>query len=511
LCFIIFGDIVFAICFYFLSIDFEMKTRQLGERSIVALLAEFSIPSIAATLVTASHGVINRIFVGQTLGTEGIAAVTITIPIFTLMLAFGMTIGIGSNTLLSIRLGERRYDEAERIIGQSIVLFLLFGVCFMIFGLLASEPLLRFFGADDAVLPCAKEYLSVMVCGAFFHEMSFAVNGFLRCEGRPRVAMVTIFIAALLNIFFDWLFLIQFRTSIWGAAYATVLSQFFSTCWVAFHYVSGNTILKWRLRYFTINFKLAREVFILGLPPFIMQAVGCLLQALQMNQLMFYGNRYGELHGILNGGHIAVGAFGIVFIVSMCVYLTIIGLNQGVQPIVGYNIGAGKFNRVAGTLKLAIFSVTVFTFGCVFMFFVFPHVILAPFVDVSDAANAEMMRMSIHAVKIFVSMLPLAGIVIVMTGYFQSNGQPKIAIMLTLIRQAVLFIPLLVVLPWIFEGVLGGSGLDGLWYAMPICDAGSFIFAVYLLQKELKRLKTTKRKIQNENIELQNVDSGIKD
>ncbi|MDR2346829.1 MAG: MATE family efflux transporter [Planctomycetaceae bacterium] len=467
-----------------------MKTRQLGERSIAALLVEFSIPAIAATLVTASHGIINRIFVGQTLGKEGIVAVTITLPIFTLMLAFGMTIGIGSNTLLSIRLGEKNNDEAERIIGQSIVLFLLISICFMIFGLLACEPLLRLFSVTDDVMPYAKEYLSVMVCGMFFHEMSFGVNGFLRGEGKPRMAMVTILIAALLNIFFDWLFLVQFRTNIWGAAYATILAQFFSTCWVVFHYVSGNTVLKLRKEYFRVDFKLARDVFMLGLPPFIMQAVACILQALQMNQLMFYGNRFGELRGIEDGGNIAVGAFGIVFIVSMCVYLTVIGLNQGVQPIVGYNIGAGKFDRVAKTLKLAIWSVIAFTIICMFVFFVCPHIILAPFVAQTSIANVEMLNMSIHAVRIFVSMLPLAGVVLVMTGYFQSNGQPKIAIILTLIRQVVLFLPLIIVLPLFLERVLNSDGLDGIWYTIPICDIGSFIFTIYLLRRELKRLKT---------------------
>jgi Na+-driven multidrug efflux pump len=225
-----------------------------------------------------------------------------------------------------------------------------------------------------------------------------------------------------------------------------------------------------------------------------MQAVGCILQALQMNQLMFYGNKFGEVRGIENGGHIAVGAFGIVFIVSMCVYLTIIGLNQGVQPIVGYNIGAKKFNRVASTLKLAILCVVIFTLICVFLFFVFPHIILMPFADQSHAADMEMIKMATHAVKILVSMLPLAGIVIVMTGYFQSNGQPKIAISLTLIRQAVLFIPLIIVLPRIFEKLLGGDGLDGIWYALPICDIGSFIFTMYLLRRELKRLKLLDKK-----------------
>lgn len=467
-----------------------MKTRQLGERSILALLAEFSIPAIAATLLTASHGIINRIFVGQTLGLDGINAVTITMPLFTLMLAFGMTVGIGSNVLLSIRLGERNNDEAERIIGQSIVLFIIMGVVIMLIGHFAREFLLRLFGASSSVMPYAKEYLSVMVCGFFFHEMSFGVNGFLRGEGKPRIAMITILIAALLNIFFDWLFLVQFRTEIWGAAYATLLAQFFSTCWVVFHYISGNTVLKWRLKYFRVDFSLAKEVFMLGLPPFIMQAVACVLQALQMNQLMFYGERFGQMRGIVKGGEIAVSAFGIVFIVSMFVYLTIIGLNQGVQPIVGYNIGAGKFKRVARTLKLAIICVTIFTLICVLVFFVCPNIILSPFVNKKVAEDVEMLKIAIRAIKIFVSMLPLAGVVIVMTGYFQSNGQSKTAIMLTLIRQVVLFLPLVIILPIFFEQILSGDGLDGIWYAVPVCDFGTFIFAIYLLKRELKRLKS---------------------
>ncbi|MDR2762617.1 MAG: MATE family efflux transporter [Planctomycetaceae bacterium] len=467
-----------------------MKTRQLGERSILALLAEFSIPAIAATLLTASHGIINRIFVGQTLGLDGINAVTITMPLFTLMLAFGMTVGIGSNVLLSIRLGERNNDEAERIIGQSIVLFIIMGVVIMLIGHFAREFLLRLFGASSSVMPYAKEYLSVMVCGFFFHEMSFGVNGFLRGEGKPRIAMITILIAALLNIFFDWLFLVQFRTEIWGAAYATLLAQFFSTCWVVFHYISGNTVLKWRLKYFRVDFSLAKEVFMLGLPPFIMQAVACVLQALQMNQLMFYGERFGQMRGIVKGGEIAVSAFGIVFIVSMFVYLTIIGLNQGVQPIVGYNIGAGKFKRVARTLKLAIICVTIFTLICVLVFFVCPNIILSPFVNKKVAEDVEMLNIAIRAIKIFVSMLPLAGVVIVMTGYFQSNGQSKTAIMLTLIRQVVLFLPLVIILPIFFEQILSGDGLDGIWYAVPVCDFGTFIFAIYLLKRELKRLKS---------------------
>jgi putative MATE family efflux protein len=467
--------------------DHAGQTQQLEKQPVGRLLWEFSIPAVAATLINASHGIINRIFVGQTIGETGITAVTVTLPIITIMLAVGMTIGIGSNTLISIRLGEKNHEEAERIVGQALFLYVIMAVGFLIFGLLFQDQLLRLFGTSERVMPYAKQYLSVMVCGAFFHEISFGVNSFLRSEGKPRTAMLTTVIMAVLNILFDWLFLFVFHTGIWGAALATILAQICSTSWVFGHYISGNTLLRWRLKNIRWDSELAKSVFMLGMPPFIMQSIACVLQAIQMRQISYYGNIYGETHGIENGGDVAVGAFGIVFVVLMVVILPILGLNQGVQPIVGYNIGANRFDRVIQTLKLALGTVFVFTAFCTVALFFFPEILLWPFAGVDDAdGGSELLALGCRAAGISSVMLPAAGIVIVTAGYFQAKGDPKIAVKLTLIRQVILFVPLILILPLFF-------GLDGVWAAVPICDFGSFLFVAFLLRHEFKRYNRPKR------------------
>ncbi len=478
--------------------DHAERTRQLETRPVGRLLWEFSIPAVAATVVNASSAIINRYFVGQTIGEVGITAVTLSMPIMTVMLAMGMMIGIGSNTLISIRLGEKKYDEAERIVGQALFLFIILSIGFMIFGLLFQEPLLRLFGASDRVMPYAKEYVSVIVCGAFLHEMSFGVNGFLRSEGKPRIAMITTLIMALLNIFFDWLFLCVFRTGIWGAGVATILAQACSTGWVFWHYISGNTLLRWRLKYIRWDPVLVSRVFLLGMPPFIMQTLNCVLQIVQMNQLSYYGDLYGKAHGIENGGDLAIGVVGIIFVISLCMFLPILGLNQGMQPIIGYNIGARRYDRVSETLRLAIRCNMIFTFFCAAWVILFPETFLRPFVDPTSSSGTELIALGSHAVRIFMTMLPAAGVVVVTAGYFQSNGMPKRAIMLTLVRQVFLLIPMLLFLPRIMQSCDGFNGLDGVWFAVPISDFLSFLPALILIVMEFTRLHKESRRVETE-------------
>ncbi|MDR3234144.1 MAG: MATE family efflux transporter [Planctomycetaceae bacterium] len=461
--------------------NYDEKVRRLETHGVGHLLWEFSLPAIFAAVVNALQGIINRIFVGQTLGEIGMTAVTVTFPIITIMLAVGMTIGIGSNTLISIRLGEKKNKEAEEVVGQSLFLFMLFGIGFMLFGLLFQEPLLRLFGTSDRVMPHAKMYLSVMVCGAFFHEMSFGVNSFLRSEGKPKTAMNTTVIMVLLNVFFDWLFLIVLHTDIWGAALATILAQICSSAWVAWHYIYGSTLLRWRWKYIRWNPKLAKEVFILGMPPFLFQAVTCVIQAIQIRQIAYYGHLYGEKHGFENGGDTAIGAFGIVFVVWMLTVFPLIGLNQGAQSIIGYNIGAKHYRRVARTLKLTLISALVFALVCSVILFVFPETILYPFVPQQDGET--MLMLGCRAVRFFVIFFPIGALVMAMTSYYQAIGEAKTAIVLSLIRQAVMLIPALIFLPLYF-------GLDGVWLSLPLCDAGTFLPAAVLLWMEWRRLKT---------------------
>ena len=462
------------------DMDQAEKVRRLEHRPIGRLLWEYSLPAIAATVGTAAHGVINRFFVGQMHGEVGIAAVTVTLPVVTIMLAVGMTIGIGSNTLLSIRLGEKRNEEAEKIVGLALFLFGIFAVGFMIFGLLFQEPLLKLFGTSDRVMPAAKQYLTIMVCGAFFHEISFGVNSFLRSEGKPHVAMFTTLIMVILNILFDYLFLIVLRTDVWGAALATVLAQICSTSWVFWHYISGNTLLRWRLKYIRWNGALAKEVFALGMPPFIMQVVACLIQTIQMRQVAYYGERYGTQNHFEHGGDIAVGAFGILFVVWMVTVFPILGINQGAQPIIGYNRGAGHFDRVAKTLRLAIYSVTCITFVFTVVLMVFPEILLRPFTSGDNAQTT--LLLACRATRIACCLLMAAGVTIVLSGYYQAIGNARMAIVLTLLRQVVVFAPMLLMMPYFFE-------LDGIWLAIPISDVAILLVTLVLLKREIVRLQ----------------------
>ena len=478
--------------------DYTEQTRQLGEKSVGRLLLAFSVPAILATVINASYTLINRFFVGQTIGDVGITAITVSFPITTIMMALGMMIGVGSNILVSIRLGEKNGEEAQRIVGQALFLFVVLAGGFFVFGLMFLEPLLRLFGASERVMPYAKEYLSVSICGAIFHELSYGMNGFLRSEGRPRIAMTTILIAALLNIFFDWLFLCVFKTTIWGAAYATILAQAVSTIWIIWHYTSGKTLLRWRLRYIRLNTSLARQVFLFGLPPCIMQLVGCVLQGIQNRQLGFYGDLYGLRIGLNNGGDLAISVMGILFVIFMMVWLPLLGLNQGVQPIVGYNIGANRFDRVRKVLKLAIATQLVFTVLCAAGIVIFPEYLIAPFTSPESVDREALIQIGGHALRIVCSVLPFAGIVVVAAGYFQSNGMPKVAIALTLFRQVGFLVPLLFLLPWFFESLANSSGLDGIWAAIMISDISTFLLATFLLVREMKRLKNESQKLRKE-------------
>ena len=454
----------------------EERVRRLEHQGVGRLLWTFSLPAIAATVGTAAHAVINRIFVGQIFGEIGIAAMTVTLPIITLMMAFGMTVGIGSNTLISIRLGEKKKDEAEQIVGQALFLFVILGITFTILGLLYQEQLLRLFGTSDRVLPHAKPYLTIMFCGVFFHMISFGVSGFLRSEGKTHVAMFTMLIMVILNILFDYLFLVVLGFPIWGAALATVLSLFFSTAWVVWHYTSGRTLLRWRLKFFRWNGMLAKKVFTLGMPPFIMQSATCIIQIVQLRQVAYYG----DLYLSENGSDIALGAFGLLFMVWMVTVFPILGINQGAQPIIGYNFGAKQFDRVAKTLWLSIYSVTGLSFVFTLALMLFPEILLRPFTNMED--GGEMLELVCRATRFACCLLTAGAITIVMSGYYQAVGNARMAILLTLLRQIGVLMPALFIAPYFL-------GLDGIWIAFPVTDIVVLLITIILLKKEHKKLR----------------------
>lgn len=469
-----------------LSMDHTEQTRQLENAPIGALLWKYSVPAITGMLVSATYNIVDRAFIGQTIGEIGITAATLSFPAMMVINAMGMMIGVGSSTLLSIKLGEKKYVDAEKILGQAFFLFFVISIVLGAFGLYFLEPLLYLFGATEKAMPLAKEYLEIIFIGIFFQKIAFGVNTFIRSEGQPKVAMITVIISALLNVFFDWLFLYVFRTGIWGAAFATVLAQAITAGWILWLYFSGRTLVKIRFRYIRLNYGLARQIFVLGMPVFMLQVVNCFLQIIQNQQLKIYGHAYGLEHGLKDGPEIAIAVMGIIFSAVMIFIMPLLGIGQGMQPIIGYNIGAKQYARTRKTLSLGIVCSFFFSLVCVCIVMLKPEWLIYPFVQNDSPNREEMIRLGTRAIRFFAVTLPGVAVVITSTNYFQSRGRPVYALLLTLVRQVFLLIPLLLFLPVWAEARPGFSGLDGIWLATPISDLGSIALATLLLVREYR-------------------------
>ena len=441
------------------------RSKQLGEEKVVKLLLKFSLPAIIGMLVNALYNVVDRIFIGNGVGSLGIAATTIAFPIMLIILAFAMLIGIGATSLISIRLGEKKKEEAELILANGIVM--LAGVSLLIsaLGLVFLEPLLKIFGASQAVLPYAKDYVRIILWGSIFQCVSFGVNGFIRAEGDPKTAMVTMLIGAILNTILDPIFIFVFNWGIAGAAYATVLAQLIATAWMFKYYFSGKSLLKLHWQNFKLNPAIMSSIFAIGSAPFSMQLAACLLTVILNNSLSFYG------------GDVAISGMGVIHSVITLILMPIFGINQGVQPIIGFNYGAGKFDRVKEALKLAMLAATAIVSIGFVVTQLFPQQIISLF----NREDQQLIVFGTHALRTFLIFLPIIGFQIVGANYFQAVGKPKQAMFLSLSRQVLLFIPALLILPGIF-------GLDGILMAGPASDLISSLITGLWLWREFANL-----------------------
>lgn len=437
------------------------SSKQLGEEKIFSLLLKFSIPAIIGMLVNALYNVVDRIFIGNGVGSLGIAATTIAFPIMLIIIAFGMLIGIGATSLISIRLGEQKKEEAEVIMGNGIVLLVGVSLLISFLGLIFISPLLKTFGASEAVLPYAKEYVSIILFGTVFQCVSFGINGFIRAEGNPRTAMTTMLIGAVLNIILDPIFIFVFNWGIAGAAYATVLAQVISSIWMLHYFVSGKSLLKLYLKNFKLQPVIVASIFTIGSAPFAMQMAACLLSVILNNSLSFYG------------GDVAISGMGVIHSVITLILMPIFGINQGVQPIIGFNYGAQKFDRVKEALKLAMIAATVI----VSLGFLATQLLPEQIISLFNKEDKELIEFGTHALSIFLIFLPIIGFQVVGANYFQAVGKPKQAMFLSLSRQVLIFIPALLILPRFFS-------LNGVLIAGPTADLiSSFITGIWLLRE----------------------------
>ncbi|QHQ61092.1 MATE family efflux transporter [Anaerocolumna sedimenticola] len=459
------------------------KSRQLGEEKILKLLIKFSIPAIVGMLVNALYNVVDRIFIGNGVGYLGIAGTTIAFPVMLIMMAFSMLIGIGANSLVSIRLGENKKEEAEVIFGNTINLLILSSLFITIIGLIFMDPMLKLLGASEQNLPYARDYLQIILIGGVFQSLGMGMNNFIRSEGNPRIAMYTMLIGALINTVLDPVFIFIFHMGVKGAAIATILAQFISAVWVFSYFLRGNSLLKIRRKNLRLKPFAVKGILILGIAPFAMQLAASVQNLILNTSLATYG------------GDIAVSGMGVVNSIITLMIMPLFGINQGVQPIIGYNYGAKKYKRVKEAYKLAVFFATAIVIVGWVITRVFPEQLVFLF----NRKDTDLIQFSVLAIKKFMMFLPIVGFQIISSNYFQAVGKPKHSALLGLSRQVLILIPALIILPKFF-------GMNGVLSAGPLSDIISSLITGTFILIEMKQLETNHKSIQSGELKMAEVD-----
>lgn len=322
------------------------RSLQMGESKIPRLLLKFSLPAIVGLLVNALYNIVDSIFVGRGVGALGLAGVTVNFPVITTFIACVMLIGMGATSLISIRLGQGKEEEAENIIGNALILLLVLGFLVTVFGLIFVEPIVTFFGASQELLPYAAGYLQIILLGSIPMAIGTGMNNFIRAEGNPRTAMNTMLIGTVTNIVLDYVFIFIFKWGIKGAALATIISYCVTSTWVLYYFLSGKSMLKIHRVNLRLKKILVQSILVIGFPTFILQVASSIQHLILNRSLAYYG------------GDLALAAIGIIMSVTTFLVMPAMGIAQGAQPIIGYNYGAKNFDRVKSTLKLEIVAAT---------------------------------------------------------------------------------------------------------------------------------------------------------
>jgi putative MATE family efflux protein len=443
------------------------RQKRLANESVLKLLVSFSIPAIIGMLVNALYNIVDRIFIGKMegVGQYAITGVGLNFPIMTVIMAFAMLAGIGAAATISIRLGQNKKDDAEKILGNAFVLSLIFSVIVTIVGLLSIDKLLPIFGASENTFGYAKDYIVIILTGTVFNITAFSMNHCIRAEGNPKRAASTMLVGAVLNTILDPLFIFTFNMGVKGAALATIISQAASAAWVLSYFLTGKSSLKLRLSNLKLIPDIVKSIFSIGISPFSMQIAASVVSITANKSLMTYG------------GDLAIGAMTVINSVSTLFLMPIFGLNQGSQPIIGFNYGAKSYKRVKDALKYAIMAGT----SIVVVGFVLVQVFAPQVIQVFNN-NAELVAIGSTGIRIYLFMLPVVAFQIISGNYFQSVGKAKVSMFLSLLRQVILLIPLYIILPKIF------GTLTSVWFAGPIADATASILSGIFLFRELKHL-----------------------
>lgn len=441
------------------------KENILGTESIGKLLVKYSVPAIIGMMVNALYNIVDRIFIGNipNVGPMAITGLGVTMPIMTIIIAFGTLVGVGSATNISIKLGENKRDKAEKILGNALSLAVILGISISVVGLLFLNKILMMFGASDSTIIYAKAYMSVILIGPAFNIMSMTFGNLIRGDGNPRLSATIMIIGCVLNIVLDAIFIFVFKLGIQGAAYATVISQAVSSMVGLSYYLRGKSNVKLKSVNLKLDSNIIKVIFAIGMSPFAMQLANSMVQLMFNTSLKKYG------------GDLAIGAMATISSINMLFVMPAFGFVQGMQPIVGFNYGSKQYGRAKQTLKISlILATTVFIVGGLIIQFA-PQVLVGLF-----NKNEELMSITINGLRKYALAMPIIGISIVGSNFIQSIGKAKVAMLLGLLRQVIILIPMILILPNFF-------GLNGVWFAQPTADTLAAIITGVVLVKELKK------------------------
>jgi putative MATE family efflux protein len=440
--------------------------EELSSANIGQLMLKYFIPAFIGVFVNALYNIVDRIFIGQGVSAEALSGISVIFPVMLIVMAFGMLIGIGSSVFVSISLGKKDFETAEKTLGTGLALMLIVSVIIMIIIYTLKIPILRSFGSTDETFQYANDYLDIIIAGIPFSVVGFSMNNIIRSEGNARIAMFSMILSAGINIILDPVFIFWFDMGVKGAAYATNIAMFGLMLWVLLHFRGKRSVVRLHRRNIRVDLNISGEIIAIGMAPFSMQIANSLVQGLLNKKLIVFG------------GDLAVGAMGIINSVISLVVMAMVAVNMASQPIIGFNYGAESAGRVKQALRISLIAATavaVFAFGIVQ---------LAPgmIVKLFNSDSQVLYNIAIKGLRYVTLAFPLVGFQVVASHYFQAIGKAKISIFATLFRQVILLIPFLFILPDFWN-------INGIWFSYPLSDTLSALVVFFLLLREWKKLE----------------------
>lgn len=447
-------------------------TKELGTREIKPLLWKYALPAMVTQIIATVYNLVDSVFLGHTdNGPLILAALAITLPVMNIVHAFGALVGAGASARMSIVLGRKDVRWAEKILGNSVWLTLFFGVLFMSVGYIFMDPILSCFGASELTISLAREYMIIILPGMFLTTITFNLSGLIRASGYATKSMWIQVSGAVMNIVLDAIFIVGLGWGIKGGAWATTISMAFSAVLAISHFLQPKSFIRFKRHCWEPKMYIVKNILAIGISPFSMNVASCAVVALLNSQLLHFG------------GDLAVSAYGVVNRVSMMVFMVLLGICQGMQPIAGYNYGAGLNNRLKQVYKLTLkWNVGVGVFGML-MALIVPRLLVMMMSD-----DAQLIEIAIPAMRFLMVMAPIIGFTITNSQFFQSIDKPWIAIVTSLSRQVIFLIPMMFIVPAIFVR-LGGDGLTGVWCSCTICDVLGALLSGILLYFQRKVFK----------------------